>query len=186
MPDNVLPKKDPEMEARAEVQKQMGGTQPMLQVASMMGAGLLASVPNIPDGLRAPLEQLKDIDKVLNPDMGERMSAARAVVEGTKREIQEVVAPQEPVQEAQAQETPETVQLDAMALMQIELLATKQKLNKAYQQNLELSMLDLKREEKVLRAQEVQLIQEVSNKLKLGPGKSLRLVDRTKGICKVE
>jgi hypothetical protein len=127
-------------------------------------------------------------EKVIDPKALEHMQqmqqrAARlAVPPGVMpmgRKPVQVAAPEQP-QEAQV------IQLDQVTMLRIELLTTKERLNKARQQNMEMALLDLKKEEQQLQLEENRLIQEISAALKLPPGKRLRLMDQEKGLCKVE
>ena len=81
---------------------------------------------------------------------------------------------------------PRVVQLDQVTLMRFELVAVKKKLNMARQQNLELTLLDLKREAKQLDAEEGKVLAEVFRDLGIEGEHNLRLVDPAKGLCAIE
>jgi len=89
----------------------------------------------------------------------------------------------EPIEEAPK---PHIVQLDQVTLMRFELMSVKKKLNMARRQNLELSLLDLRREERQLEAEEGKILEEVFKKLGVVGDRNLRLVDPAKGLCVIE
>jgi len=82
---------------------------------------------------------------------------------------------------------PQVVTLDQVTLLQIELLELKKRLNKAEEEKLMLLLNSVRREGRVLQEDTGRMISEVLQRHRVeGSGKSLRLLDKERGLCAVE
>jgi len=131
----------------------------------------IPNVHNIPDAVMA--ERLRSMPKGMNPaEALEAMEALRKP--GPDPRMLRREAP-----------TAETIQLDEMMILRIELLTTQIKLAQLEEQNLLLALQGVRRRAKDLQTEETRLLEEIRNKTGIGPDKNIKLVDRGKGLCAV-
>jgi len=88
--------------------------------------------------------------------------------------------------EARQKPGPRLIQLDPVMVLKIELLAARKRANTAEERLAILALQDARKGKQELEQEEHALMQQVSKQLGVSAGKSVRLVDREKGICQVE
>lgn len=95
-------------------------------------------------------------------------------------------APVQRMAEARQQAGPRLVQLDPTTVLKIELLSARKRANTAEERLAVLALQDARKAKQELEQEQAQLMQLVTKQLNLPTGKSIRLVDREKGLCQVE
>jgi len=95
-------------------------------------------------------------------------------------------APVQRMAEARQQAGPRLVQLDPTTVLKIELLSARKRANMAEERLAVLALQDARKAKQELEQEQAQLMQLVTKQLNLPAGKSIRLVDREKGLCQVE
>ena len=81
---------------------------------------------------------------------------------------------------------PPFITLSRERLLEIELIATKKQLADSDEKLILASLGQVKQRAKELQAQEAQMLHQIREEHGVSVGKSIRLVDKEKGLCKVE
>jgi hypothetical protein len=90
----------------------------------------------------------------------------------------------EPAQ--QRPQMPKQIKLDTETMLRVELLATKRKLADANEKLALIAVQDAQSAKKELEQEESLIMAQVREKLNIPQGANLRLIDKEKGICRVE
>lgn len=119
--------------------------------------------------------------KNLKPVPPEDMEPTKMEVDDLEKVKARAAEQQEPAQPPQTQ----LVRLDPLTMTRVELVATKLQLVSAERRNLQVLLKDLDAREAELKREETALMNQVMQNLGVQGNKTLRLVDRQKGLCKL-
>lgn len=160
------------------------------KMGEMPVMGMLAGMAAIP-GMQEPMRRVADASAAIQEmqdKLGKRFPGSpEAVAQSEMQKAQAEIEKASHVPSAEPPKDKQTVQLNQVELLKFELLATKQRLLKSEEQNMLLVLQDIKKQERDLQVQEARLINETLKGAGIDPvGKSLRLVDREKGLCTIE
>jgi len=148
----------------------------------------LPNAAKVIEGIRTKMSKVparRAEEDYKNLTMGEREMLAHEEMRKYEEPLSGKSAPVQRV-EATRSGGPRLVQLDPVTVLKIELLAARKRANTAEERLALLAIQDARKAKNELEQEEQILMQQITQQLGLPAGKSIRLVDRAKGLCQVE